>query len=352
MDGFAVRAAEVRGATRLRVIGTLAAGVVADRAIGPGETMAIMTGAPIPPGADAVVIVERSTRDGEFVELDDAPQPGQHIRPVGDDVRIGDVVLDAATVVTPAVLGLLATIGVVEAEITPIPRVGVFSTGDELVAIGEPLGPGQIYDSNRATLLELVRESGAHAVDLGLVRDDAEAIRSAILQGVATCDLLVTSGGVSMGEFDLVKRVLGELCEMRWMQIAIRPAKPLAFGLIDGPSRPIPVLGLPGNPVSSQVSFELFARPAIRRLGGHTVIDRPRVMATTTSDMRRHADGKTHFARVAVHQDTALGFLAAPLRGQGSHHMASMALANGLAVLGDGEGVIAGEQVECMLLSM
>jgi molybdenum cofactor synthesis domain-containing protein len=222
----------------------------------------------------------------------------------------------------------------------------VLSTGDELVSAGEPLGPGQIRDANRPMLLALVAEAGCTPVDLGIVGDDRDALRTAITGAVARCDALVTSGGVSVGDFDLSKAVLDELGDMRWMQIAIRPAKPFAFGVVDG----TPVFGLPGNPVSSLVSFELLARPALRRLMGHTVLHRPEIAAVADAPFERTPDGKTHYVRVTSSVGGDGRVHVAPVGGQGSHQLAAMAGADALVVLPDGEGAPAGADVRALLL--
>jgi molybdenum cofactor synthesis domain-containing protein len=316
-----------------------------------------MTGAPVPPGADAVVMVELTDAepDGSSVVVRETVPEGNHIRPAGDDVVAGDRVLEAGTVLTPGHLGLLATVGLREVQVVRRPRVGVISTGDELVDDGSPLAPGQIRDSNRLTLRSLVTESGFEAVDLGLVRDDEAAIEAALLAGIETCDALVTTGGVSMGDFDFVKVVLDRIGDMRWMQIAIKPAKPLAFGTVTRSSdgTRVPVFGLPGNPVSSMVSYELFCRPGLRRMAGHADgdLDRPTVVAVLDEPLGRRVDGKTHYARVAVRYDHDAGTYRARSAGaQGSHHMAAMAAADALAELPDGPTVEAGATVRVRLL--
>ncbi|NCY17663.1 MAG: molybdopterin molybdenumtransferase MoeA, partial [Actinobacteria bacterium] len=277
MDGFAVRAADTVGAddrpVQLRIVGTVRAGMSGlESPVGPGEATRIMTGAPMPPGADAVVMVERTevAADGATVLVGTEVSSGNHVRPPGDDIEPGELVLTEGTLLRAAHLGVLATVGVTAVSVFRRPRVGVISTGDELVDDGSPLAPGQIRDSNRLTLRALLRSSGFDAVDLGLVRDDESAIEAALLAGVEQCDALVTSGGVSMGDFDFIKVVLDRIGDMRWMQIAIKPAKPLAFGTIGRASdgRRVPVFGLPGNPVSSMVSFELFCRPGLRMMSG------------------------------------------------------------------------------------
>ena len=354
MDGYAVRATDTAGATaaapvELEVIGTLAAGAAPDRPVEAGQAMRIMTGAPIPEGADAVVMVELTTAvdGGRRVRVAQAASPHDHVRDPGGDIRGGDEVVAARTVLTPGHLGVLASIGVAQVEVYPRARVGVLSTGDELVDGPEDLRPGQIRDSNRHTLLALLRQSGCDAVDLGLARDDEREITAAIERGVATCDALLTSGGVSVGDFDYVKVVLDRLGTMSWMQVAIRPAKPLAFGTVGD----VPVFGLPGNPVSSMVSFELFARPALRQMMGHRMLDRPRIRALADEDMPRTPDGKTHFVRVVAEAGSDGRVHVRSSGGQSSHLLRAMALANALAVLPDGEGAARGDAVDALLLS-
>ena len=359
MDGYALRAADVAGApVTLRVAGTVRAGESGhDAPVGQGEAVRIMTGAPLPPGADAVVMVELTDpADGGASVVVREPVPvGNHVRPAGDDVVLGDRVLEAGAVLSPGHLGFLATVGIREVDVVPRPRVGVISTGDELVDDGSPLAPGQIRDSNRLTQRALVAESGFEAVDLGLVRDDEAAIEAALLEGVTRCDAIVTTGGVSMGDFDYVKVVLDRIGDMRWMQVAIKPAKPLAFGTVARPDdgTPVPVFGLPGNPVSSMVSFELFCRPGLRRMAGHAEgdLDRATVRAVVDEPLARKPDGKVHFARVACRYDDATGTHHVTSAGaQGSHHMAAMAAADALAELPDGPTVEPGSTVRVRLL--
>ena len=366
MDGYAVRAADVAGAdagteVTLDVVGTIAAGARPDPPVGPGQAVRIMTGAPIPPGADAIVMVELTeTLDGGArVKVLEAVPVGNHIRPPGDDIEPGQGVFEAGEILSPGHLGVAASLGLSHLHVHPRVRVGVISTGDELVDDGGPLGPGQIRDSNRRTLLALVEQAGADPVDLGLARDDEDVIRDAFLAGAETCDAMVTSGGVSVGDFDFVKKVLDELSggTFTWMQVAIKPAKPFAFGTITSTGgRVVPVFGLPGNAVSSMVSFEVFARPAIRRMmgfapgRGHGGAERLVVRAITDAGLPRHQDGKLHLVRVVVSYDSDAGtYRARSAGGQASHLLRSMALANALALVPDGAGIPPGGSVDVLL---
>ncbi len=349
MDGFAVRAGDTPG--ELHVVGTLAAGAdPSGFTVGPGQAVRIMTGAPLPVGADAIVMVERTSTDGDVVTIGTAAAPGDHIRPAGDDMHAGQRVFEAGTSLTPGHLGVLASLGQAEVTVFPAARVGVLSTGDELVGPGEPLRPGQIRDSNRPTLLAMVREAGAEAVDLGTASDDEDAIRTALEAGLATCDAVVTSGGVSVGDFDYVKVVLDRIGRMDWWQVAIRPAKPFAFGVAG--ARATPVFGLPGNPVSSMVSFEMFVRPGLRRMAGHPDerLLRPTVEAVADEALRRRPDGKLHLDRVVATHGPDGRHHVRRSGGQGSHQLRAMAVANALALLPDGDGIPEGGTVTTMLL--
>ncbi len=352
VDGYAVQAADVATVpATLDVVGELPAGQAPTQAIGAGQAIRIMTGAAIPPGADAVVMVEDTTWGDGQVTISRAATPGEAIRPAGDDVVVGDLVLAAGLVLGPAHLGVLASLGHLEVSVHPRLRVGVLSTGDELVDDGSPLQPGQIRESNKDMLLALLAEANATPVDLGLVRDERDALAAALERGVTDCDALVTSGGVSMGDYDLVKVLLDELGDMSWMQIAIKPAKPFAFGLLKGPHGTVPVFGLPGNPVSSLVSFELLARPALRAMMGHARPGRPRVAAVADDGLARRAgDGKVHLQRVRAAYGADGRVHVRSSGAQGSHQLAASAGANGLAVLADGAGVGPGDDVDVLLI--
>ncbi len=356
MDGYALRASDSSAASgpehpaRLEVVGTVMAGTPLRTGLGPGQAARIMTGAPLPPGADAVCMLEECREEGGSVVLIERPiGDGTFVRRVGQDVDVGDTVLEAGAVITAGHVGVLANQALTAVEVHPRPRIGILSTGDELVAGTGPLAPGKIRDANRHTLLALVRREGWEAVDLGVVCDD-EATLGRILDDAADrCDLIVTSGGVSVGDHDVVKTVLEQRSggTMRWMQVAIRPAKPFAFGLLAESGTP--VFGLPGNPVSAMVSFELFVRPAGRLLSGHGALGRSVVPATAEGAFKRRADGKTHFQRCLVRLDDRGSWWVRPMDGQESHQLLTMAESNALAVLPDGDGIPSGDQVEVML---
>jgi len=350
MDGFAVRSMDTRAGVALTVVETIPAGYAPKVTVGEGQASRIMTGAPMPVGADAVVMVEKTRVDGDRVTIDEAVAPGMAVRSAGDDLAVGDLALSVGSIMTPAAVGLAATIGRMTVPVVRRVKVGVLSTGDELVDGDVQLAPGQIRDSNRRALVSLLRQAGCTAIDLGRVADDEAAIESALRDGVTSCDALVTSGGVSMGDFDFVKSVLDRIGDMRWMQIAIKPAKPLAFGTIESMGRRVPVFGLPGNPVSSLVSFEMLARPALRRLMGHTRLSRPSVVAITDDDINRSVDGKVHLLRVVAQFEADGRCHVRAARSQGSHQLAATALSNAMAVVPDCDGLPAGAEVAVVML--
>jgi len=356
VDGYAVVAASVAGAPiDLPVVGEVAAGAYTDHVLQAGEAVRIMTGAPVPAGADAVVMVEDTERldGGARVRIHRSIESGVAVRGVGDDVSVGTLLYPAGTVVTPAITGVLASVNANEVSAFPRVRVAVLSTGDELVDDGGPLQPGQIRESNRAMLLGLVADAGCEAVEYGTVRDDEAALEAVLRDAAERCDAVVTSGGVSMGDYDVVKAVLSRIADMRWMQIAIKPAKPFAFGLLaraDGTA--VPVFGLPGNPVSSLVSFELIARPALRRMAGHAQADRPAVQAVAVDGLPRRPDGKVHYMRVFASFESDGRVHVQSVGAQGSHQLAATSMANAIAEVPDGDGIEPGGAVRTLLLSI
>ncbi len=348
VDGYAVIAADTASVpVELPVVVEVAAGVSTDHVLQPGEAIRIMTGAPLPRGCDAVVMVEETERlPDQRVRITAGVEAGAAVRHAGDDVQPGDLLFPAGTVATPAVIGVLASINarVVSAH-RPV-RVAVMSTGDELVDDGRPLRPGEIRESNRTMLAGLLRETGCDVVDMGIVRDDEPALETVLRRAAGECDAIVTSGGVSMGDYDVVKAVLGRIADMTWMQIAIKPAKPFAFGAIDG----TPIFGLPGNPVSSIVSFEMLARPALRRMMGHRKLARPSYVALADDDLSRRPDGKVHLMRVLASFADDGRCHVRSARAQGSHQLAATALANAIAIVPDGDGLSAGSEVAVVMM--
>jgi molybdenum cofactor synthesis domain-containing protein len=354
VDGYAVVAASVATApVELAVVGEVAAGAHTDRVLAPGEAIRIMTGAPLPAGTDAVVMVEDTERldAGDRVLVRRPVELGAAVRAVGDDVPAGTSLYAAGTLVTPAVAAVLASVNAAVVDVVPRPRVAVLSTGDELVDDGGPLRPGQIRETNRTMLHGLVAEAGCEAVDLGTVRDDEAELEAVLREAAETCDAIVTSGGVSMGDYDIVRAVLSTIADMRWMQIAIKPAKPFAFGLLPASGdRQVPVFGLPGNPVSSLVSFELLARPALRQMAGHPSPGRPIVDAVSDDGLARRPDGKVHYQRVVASFGADGRVHVRSIASQGSHQLAATSLANALAEVPDGDGIAAGAPVRTLLL--
>ncbi|MET8676974.1 gephyrin-like molybdotransferase Glp [Streptomyces sp. NPDC004647] len=375
MDGYAVRTADVSGASEeypavLTVIGDVAAGSGELPTVGPGEAARIMTGAPLPPGAEAVVPVEwtdggtgggpvsgmRAAADapegatGE-VRVHRAAPAGAHIRARGSDVAAGELALAAGTVLGPPQIGLLAAIGRGTVTVRPRPRVVVMSTGSELVQPGEALGRGRIYDSNSFALTAAARDVGAIAYRVGAVADDARTLRATIEDQLIRADILVTTGGVSVGAYDVVKEALSQFepaadgsSAVDFRRLAMQPGKPQGFGSI-GPER-TPVLALPGNPVSSYVSFELFVRPAIRALMGLDPVSRETVRAVCAEGVSSSPKGKRQFLR-GRYADGAV----TPVGGAGSHLVRALAHANALIVVGeDTTSVDAGARVDVILL--
>jgi len=352
MDGYAVRSADVaRAPVRLKVVGELMAGDdPAELLVGEGAAVRIMTGAVLPAGADAVCMVEHTRSENGVVVIEEAVAHGTFVRPAGSDIASGSVVFAAGARIGPAHIGILASLGATHVTVYPRPRVGVVSSGDELVVGAAPLAMGKIRDSNRPALLAQLGADRFDPVDLGHVGDDPDALARVIQDGVSRCDAVLTSGGVSVGDRDMVKVVLEKLGGggARWLQVAVKPAKPFAFSTV--PPGGVPVFGLPGNPVSALVSYELFARPALRLMAGHANLGRPMVTATAAGDLHRTPDGKLHLVRVAI-TASADGTLRAEVSGgQSSHQMSALAAAHALALVPDGDGVAAGEPVRAWLL--
>jgi molybdopterin molybdotransferase len=365
MDGYAVRAADLGRASpgapvSLMVVGEVAAGATARDGVGPGQAYRILTGAPLPSGSDAVVPQEEVERNGPRVVFTRPVETGAYVRPRGEDIRPGDRMLEPGTELRPAALGVLAALGHARARVYRRPRVAVLSTGDELVAPDAPLGPGQIPDSNSYTLAGLAAEAGAVPQSLGIARDRPEELVERLGQGLEA-DVLVSSAGVSVGDRDFVREAIESLgARLDFWKVNMRPGKPLTFGRVPGrgkgrradraedPEGDCLFFGLPGNPVSCMVTFELFVRPVLRRLGGHRVLDRPRVRARALQGID-NPGSRPGYLRVRL-EPTAGGLGARPTGMQGSAILRSMLLADGLAVVPGDTHIPQGGEVEVILL--
>lgn len=345
MDGYAVLATD---ASSERVVtGEQDAGAKLDLAVTAGTAVRIMTGAWLPAGADAVIPFEQTTERASRVHLLAAVKPGANVRPVGQDIAAGEVVLLKGSVLGPAEIGLLATLGHAEVLVHPRPRVFIMATGDELVPVDVVPQPGQIRDSNTAALLAAARAADMDAFSLPTpVGDDPLKLEQALRDGLAGSDMVITSGGVSMGTHDLIKPLLARLGEILVGRVAIKPGKPLTFAILDGK----PVFGLPGFPVSSLVCFEQFSRPALRLLGGQQLLWRPRIQVRLAQILRHDSD-RTEFQRAIIEQ-TVEGYIAHGTGAQGSGRLKSLVGANALLVLPIGMGDFAsGSQVTALLIN-
>jgi molybdopterin molybdotransferase len=365
MDGYALQAASTVGASpagpvELRVVGELAAGYVFEGEVSPGTAVRIMTGAPVPRGADAVIPFEETEeaahkapatarRIDERVRILREARPGGNIRRAGEDIREGQQVLAKGVVLRPAEIGVLASIGRATIRVVRRPVVAVLSTGDELVEVGQPLPPGRIYDSNAYSLAALIQRYGGIPQVLGIASDTVEALVDKIHQGL-DADMLLTSAGVSRGDYDMVKDVLAREGEIDFWTAAMKPGKPLAFGFFRSGQRRIPHIGLPGNPVSSMVSFELFARPAILKMMGKTHWQKPAIRAIAKERIVNRGDPRRYFARCVVTEEG--GRYYASLTGpQGSGILSSMTAANALTVIPEDVDVVEpGEEITVMML--
>ncbi|MFW5940986.1 MAG: gephyrin-like molybdotransferase Glp [Chloroflexota bacterium] len=359
MDGYAVRAGDVAGASRgtpatLRVVGDIAAGSDEDVVLHAGTAARIMTGAPLPEGADAVIPVEDTSepwRDverplPEQIEIYREVGSGDYVRYPGEDIEAGTEVLPAGHLLRPQEIGVLASLGVAQVPVIRQPRIGVLATGDELIAVEEPLRPGKIRNSNGYAQTAQVSGLNAEPVDLGVAGDSEQEVRSRLQAGLdAGVDLFVSSAGVSVGAYDVVKAVLEQEGNVGFWRVRMRPGKPLAFGTYAR----IPYLGLPGNPVSAMVSFERFVRPAILKMAGHTELERPRVTVTVTEALS--SDGRESYLRAHVTRGEDGDYLATTTGSQGSHIMTSLVKANALVIVPEGvTEVAAGQRLEALMI--
>jgi len=347
MDGYAVRAEDVREGVTLPVVGDVAAGPASPLRVQPGLCVRIMTGALMPVGADTVVPLEHTDGGVAQVRFDRTPDVGGYVRRAGEDVQAGELVLEKGSTLGASQLGLAAAVGRARLLVRPRPRVVVVSTGSELVEPGAPIGPGQLPDSNSVALTAACLEAGAIAYRVGIVPDDPRTLAATLEDQLVRADVLVTSGGVSVGAYDVVKEVLSRLGTVQFDKVAMQPGMPQGFGTI-GPDS-TPVFGLPGNPVSALVSFEAFVRPALRKMLGATPIERPQVRAVTTKTLTS-SPGKRSFLRVALEVKKG-AYVVTPVSGPGSHLLAGMSRANALAIVPeDVEKIAVGEPVDVLVL--
>ena len=351
VDGYAVRAADTGDEVVLRLNEIVGAGEVASGPVDAGTATGIMTGAPMPPGADAVVMIEDSdgAREGA-VRLRGRASPGQHVRARGEDVAPGDLVLRRGYRLTPAQVGAASSVGHARLTVSRRPIVAILSTGDEVVAAGRPLAPGQIWSSNNATLVGLALEAGAEPVDLGNAPDRLDAIVEALERAAAQADAIVTTGGVSVGVYDHVKEAFARIgAGMDFWRVAMKPGKPLAFGRVVRGGRTIPLFGLPGNPVSCSVNFLQFVRPWLRTAMGMEHPFLPVVSATAAVSIRERP-GRASLVRVTLEAGSE-GWQCRPTGTQSSGVLLSMARAHGLLLLSsDSSGLAAGERCRVQLL--
>jgi len=349
MDGYAVRWDDLAGTgspARLRVVGELAAGQVPERRVGSGQAVRIMTGAVMPDGADTVVRFEDTRLDGDFVEILKVPKRGRNVRAAGEDVHRGEIVLRAGTVLRAQEIGMLAAVGRLEAVVRRRPCVAILATGDEVVDVASEVEPGKIRNINSYSNAAQVVRAGGVPILLGIARDQVGELVERLREGMERrVDLFVTSGGVSAGDFDVVKDVLAREGQVHFWWVNMKPGKPMAFGSVGD----VPLLGLPGNPVSAMISFELFARPAILKMLGHSEWRHPRAVARLRSPIERK-DGRRHYIRVRLLRRDD-GWEAELTGDQGSGILSSMVQADGLAVLPeDCDHMAAGAEVEVLLL--
>lgn len=345
VDGFAVRAAD-SGARK--IVGAQMAGELTELRVDAGEAARVTTGAPIPGGADAMVMIEDTIERDGMVEITAPVSVGDNIRPVGNDIAAGQMVLPAGTVLHPPEIGLLAMLGKITVRVFPRPKVGIMSTGDELLEPHEPLQPGKIRDANRFTLMGAVRNTGGEPIDFGMARDEPGGLAALIERALPQVDILLTSGGVSMGQRDFVKPYIAEHGTLFVGRVNAKPGKPVTFGLVRGK----PFFALPGNPVSALVGFENFVRPALLKMMGHTQLERPRRRVVLEHDIR-HSPDRVEFQRAVVTFDAASGtYRARNTGGQGSARLLSLHGANALLILPDGQTEFpAGSTVTAILLA-
>ncbi len=350
MDGFAVISSDVKAASKenpivLSVVETIAAGFAPKKKVSSGSAARIMTGAMMPDGADAVVMQEVTEFDGDTVQIFESVDKSENVRFTGESVKVKDCVMSNGKILHPPEISMMASLNCASVEVYRKPKVAIVSTGDELIPIGETLKPGKIRDSNRYGLYAQVQNAGGMPIDMGIAPDDADKTEQIFLKSLSQADALITSGGVSVGEHDVVRNVLTKLGKMHFWRVAMKPGKPQVYGFIDDK----PIFGLPGNPVSSLVVFELFVRPALLKMAGHTELLRPTFEAVLTTDVT-NSDGRVNYMRAIISKENG-EYVAKTTGPQGSGILHSLVLANGLITIPSGVTLSAGERVEAQFLN-
>lgn len=350
MDGFAVLSSDVKDASKenptvLSVVETIAAGFAPEKKVSSGSAARIMTGAMMPDGADAVVMQEVTEFDGDTVKVFESVAKSENVRFTGESVKVKDCVMSNGKTLRPPEISMMASLNCATVAVYRKPKVAIVSTGDELTPIGEILKPGKIRDSNRYGLYAQVQNAGGIPIDMGIAPDDEDETERIFLKSLSQADALITSGGVSVGEHDVVRNVLTKLGKMHFWRVAMKPGKPQVYGFIDDK----PIFGLPGNPVSSLVVFELFVRPALLKMAGHTELLRPTFEAVLTTDVT-NSDGRVNYMRAIISKENG-EYVAKTTGPQGSGILHSLVLANGLITIPDGVTLRAGERVEAQFLN-
>jgi len=344
MDGYAIHSSDIpqTGITKLNVVGKSWAGKPYTNTVQPGTCVRIMTGAILPDGTDTIVIQENVQLDGDVITIDTRTHKGENVRPVAENFAKGDLLLRQGTCLHPAELGLIASLGIGKVMVNRKVRVAFFSTGDELRTIGEALQPGDIYDSNRYTLFAMLSRLGIEPVDMGIVRDDRAAIEKTLLTAAASADAVIVSGGVSVGEADFTREILEQTGTLAFWKVAIKPGRPLVFGKIQGAW----FFGLPGNPVSTMVTFYQFVQPALRQLMGALPVEAVTVQAVCTDNLKKRP-GRLEYQRGILQKNRAGDYIVSKTGEQGSGILTSMTQANCFIILPvENDGFIAGETVE------
>ncbi|HBA09791.1 MAG TPA: molybdopterin molybdenumtransferase MoeA [Methylotenera mobilis] len=346
MDGYALKATDV-SASRLMVIGTAFAGKAFEGTVADGQCVRIMTGGAIPKGADTVVVQEKTVVDGKFINIIEAPKPHANVRYAGEDLKLGQTVLATGHLMRPADLGLIASLGIAEVRAYRKLKVAFFSTGDELVSVGQPLQTGQVYDSNRYTLFGMLTKLGVEVMDMGAIADDPILLENTLLSAVTQADVVITSGGVSVGEADYMKLLLAKHGQVMFWKVAMKPGRPLAYGKVGSAH----YFGLPGNPVAVMVTFYQFVRDALLRLMGQSSpVPLPMFSVQCTQAIKKMT-GRTEFQRGILFADTDGSWRVKPTGAQGSALLSSMSLANCFIVLDESVGNLeAGAMVQVQVL--